>query len=145
MTCTQALLSLLLFSPCSDGGGPAMDLVIAEALASPVRPESDRQRDALRRPDQVLAFFGIVPGMKVLDLFSGGGYYTEILSGVVGDQGHVMAHNNKAYLAFAAKELDGRFADDRLHNVESVIAEANDLELPPASLDAALAILTWWW
>jgi len=143
MTCTQAILSLFLFAPCSDDGGPPMDLVIAEALASPARLESDRPRDALRRPDQVLSFFGITPGMNVLDLFSGGGYYTEILSGVVGAQGHVVAHNNAAYLSYAAKELEQRFADGRLQNVSRITAEANELELPAASFDAALAILTW--
>jgi len=143
MTCTQAVLSLLLFTPCGDGGGPSMDLVIAETLASPARPESDRLRDALRRPDQVLSFFGITRGMKVLDLFSGGGYYTEILSGVVGPEGQVVAHNNAAYLAYVADELEKRFADDRLSNVTRLNAEANDLELPEASFDAALAILTW--
>jgi predicted methyltransferase len=143
MTCTQALLSLFLFSPCNDGGGPSIDLAIAEALASPARLESDRARDALRRPDQVLAFFGIGPGMKVLDLFSGGGYYTEIVSRVVGPEGQVVAHNNAAYLAFAAEELASRYADQRLGNVERLTAEAADLKLPEASFDAALAILTW--
>lgn len=143
MTCAQAVLSLLLFTPCGDGGGPSMDLVIAEALASPARLESDRPRDALRRPDQVLSFFEIARGMKVLDLFSGGGYYTEILSGVVGSEGEVLAHNNNAYLAYAAEELGKRFADNRLTNVKRVTAEADDLVLPAASLDAALAVLTW--
>ena len=86
MTCTQAVLSLLLFTPCNDGGGPSMDIAIAEALANPSRLESDRLKDALRRPDQILAFFEISPGMNVLDMFSGGGYYTEILSSVVGSK-----------------------------------------------------------
>jgi predicted methyltransferase len=143
MTCTQAVLSLLLFTPCGDGGGPSMDLVIAEALASPARLESDRLRDALRRPDQVLSFFEIAPGMKVLDLFAGSGYYTEILSGVVGPEGQVFMHNNNAYLAYAAEVLDKRFADEHLSNVKRVTAEADDLELPVAYFDAALAILTW--
>jgi predicted methyltransferase len=143
MTCTQAVLSLLLLTPCGDGGGNSMDLVIAEALASPARPESDRLRDALRRPDQILSFFEIAPGMKVLDLFSGGGYYTEILSGIVGTEGQIVAHNNSAYLTYAAKELDPRFADQHLSNVTRLTAEAAQLELPEASFDAALAILTW--
>jgi len=143
MTCAQAALSLLLFTPCGDGGGPSMDLVIAEALASPARLESDRPRDALRRPDQVLSFFEIAPGMKVLDLFSGGGYYAEILSGAVGPDGEVVAHNNSAYLAYAAKELGPRFADGRLANVTRLTAEAAELELPDGYFDAALAILTW--
>jgi predicted methyltransferase len=143
MTCTQALLTLFLFSPCNDGGGPSLDLAIAEALASPDRLASDRARDALRRPDQVLAFFGIAPGMNVLDLFSGGGYYTEIVSGVVGPTGHVVAHNNAAYLDFAAEELGKRFSGQRLANVTRLASEASDLQLPEASFDAALAILTW--
>ena len=64
MTCTEAILSLLLFTPCGAGGGPSMDLVLAEALASPDRLEKDRLRDPLRRPDQVLSFFEIKPGRQ---------------------------------------------------------------------------------
>jgi len=143
MTCAQAVLSLMLLSPCSDDGGPPLDLVVAEALASPARPESDRLRDAWRRPDQVLEFFEIAPGMTVLDLFSGGGYYTEIVSSIVGPEGQVIAHNNAAYLPYVADELNQRYADDRLSNVSRIVVEANELELAPGSIDAALAILTW--
>lgn len=120
-----------------------MDLAIAEALASPDRIELDRRNDPLRRPDLVLGFFELKPGMTVLDLFSGGGYYTEIVSRIVGDDGKVVAHNNEAYLAYAKDSLDGRFAEDRLSNVERVTAEADELELPPNTFDAALAMLTW--
>src|SRR5688572_17347690 len=105
MTCTQALLSLLLITPCTDGGTPAMDVAIAEALADPQRIAADRSRDPLRKPDQVLAFFEIKPGMRVLDLFSGGGYYTEILSRVVGPTGSVVAQNNQAYLDYMKDEI----------------------------------------
>jgi predicted methyltransferase len=143
MTCMQAVLSLLLVSPCSDGGGSSSQAVIAEALAQPARLESDRVKDPLRKPDEVLAFFEIKPGMRVLDLFSGGGYYTEILSGVVGPDGSVVAHNNAAYLAYVAEELDQRYGDKHLKNVERVTAEASELDLPVRSFDAALAILTW--
>ena len=143
MSCAHALLSLFLFAPCTDSGGPSMDLVIAQALASPSRPESDRLRDPLRRPDQILTFFEIGPGMKVLDLFSGGGYYTEILSAVVGSEGQVVSHNNDAYLAFVGKELEQRFADGHLGNVTRVTAEADALSLPENAFDAALAMLTW--
>jgi predicted methyltransferase len=143
MTCTEAILSLLLFTPCDGSGGPSMDLAIAEALASPDRLEGDRLKDPLRRPDQVLSFFDIKPGMKVLDLFSGGGYYTEILSGVVGKNGSVTAHNNPAYVSYAAEELSTRFAKDNLGNVTQITADAAELDLPAASFDAALAILTW--
>ena len=134
-------LSLLAFGPAAVAG--EINLAIAESLAAAERPAADLRNDPLRRPDLVLAFFGIAPGMSVLDLFSGGGYYTEIVSRVTGPDGRVVAHNNQAYLKFAADSLAGRFEDDRLANVERVEAEANELELPPAGFDAVLAMLTW--
>jgi predicted methyltransferase len=143
MDCAQAVLTLLLIAPCEEIIGASMDLAIAESLASPDRIESDRQSDPLRRPDLVLKFFELKPGMAVLDLFSGGGYYTEIVSRVVGENGKVLAHNNDAYLAFAKDGLEGRYSGDRLANVERVTAEADELELPENSFDAALAMLTW--
>jgi predicted methyltransferase len=147
MDCSQAVVTLFLLVPCDQGGGhstaSSMDLAIAEALAAPGRIAADRAQDPLRRPDLVLAFFEIRPGMTVLDLFSGGGYYTEIVSRVVGNSGTVVAHNNDAYLAFAREGLAGRYDGDRLPNVERVIAEADALELGAARFDAALALLTW--
>ena len=120
-----------------------MDTAIAESLASPARLESDRKNDALRRPDLVLEFFEIEPGMTILDLFSGAGYYTEIVSRIVGENGKVLAHNNEAYLAYAKDDIAERYSGDRLANVEHVTAEANSLELPSNTFDAALAMLTW--
>jgi len=143
MDCVQAAMALFLLTPCEDSGGASIDMAIAESLASPDRIEQDRQSDSLRRPDLVLEFFEIKPGMTVLDLFSGGGYYTEIVSRVVGEDGKVLAHNNEAYLSFAKDNLEGRYADNRLKNVERITAEADQLELPANTYDAALAMLTW--
>lgn len=143
MDCAHAVLALFLLAPCEQGGGGSLDLAIAESLASPERTEQDRQADPLRRPDLVLNFFEIRPGMTVLDLFSGGGYYTEIVSRVVGEKGKVTAHNNDAYLDFAKDSLAGRYSDNRLPNVDRITAEANDLELTSNTFDAALAMLTW--
>ena len=143
MDCTQLMLALFMLAPCDNGGGSPMDLVIAESLASPDRIEQDRSNDPLRRPDLVLSFFEIKPGMTVLDLFSGGGYYTEIVSRVVGENGKVVAHNNEAYIAYAKDALSSRYTDNRLENVDRITAEANELSLPAGTFDAALAMLTW--
>ena len=62
---------------------------IAAAVANPARPQADRDRDAARKPGEVLAFVGVRPGMQVLELIPGGGYFTRILSGAVGRRGHV--------------------------------------------------------
>ncbi len=141
MTCTQALLSLFLLGPCDDVGGASE--AIASAVASEARPAADVARDEGRKPDEVLAFFGIEPGMTVLEVFAGGGYYTQILDGVVGSEGRVLTHNNQGYIGFIGPQFLDRFADGGLPSVEKVIAEANDIELEQGSLDAALLILTW--
>jgi predicted methyltransferase len=116
---------------------------IAAALDAPERLPGDRLLDAQRKPGEVLRFFDIKPGMTVLDLYSGGGYYTEILSFLVGPAGRVVAHNNAAYLEFAKKDLALRFAPGRLPNVERLMAENNELRLPRARFDAVLMTLTW--
>ncbi len=109
------------------------------ALAAPGRLATDLEQDAQRKPAEVLEFFGVQPGMSVLDLYSGGGYFTELLAAVVGPMGRVVAHNNKAYLEGAGEELARRFADpQRLANVERLAAENNALELAPGQFDFVL-------
>ena len=60
---------------------------IAEIVASPDRSAADRSNDLRRRPEQMLAFMGIRPGMVALDLSTGGGYTTELLARAVGPTG----------------------------------------------------------
>jgi predicted methyltransferase len=61
---------------------------LASALADPAR-SADTKDDARRKPGPMLAFSGVKPGDKVVDLIPGGGYFTRILSKTVGDKGHV--------------------------------------------------------
>src|SRR5438445_623983 len=53
-------------------------------VASPDRSEADRQTDQRRNPELLLAFTGVRPGMRVLDMGAGGGYSTELLARAVG-------------------------------------------------------------
>jgi predicted methyltransferase len=62
---------------------------VTAAVAESTRPDADRKRDEDRKPDQVLAFAGIKPGDKVLELQPGGGYYTRLLCLVAGEKGQV--------------------------------------------------------
>ena len=116
---------------------PVLQAVLA-AEANAARPAADRARDRSRQGAAVLTFFRIGPGMTVLDLWSGGGYYTELLSHVVGGSGRVVAHNNTPYLEFARDDLAVRFAPGRLPNVERLLAENNQLALPAGRFDAVL-------
>jgi len=112
------------------------------AIASDARPDSDRDRDAGRQPAAILEFMGVEPGMTVLDIFTGGGYYAEIIAGVVGPEGKVIAHSNQAYLAFVGDAFNERFGSGRLMNVEVLMAENNELSLEADSLDAVMLVLS---
>ncbi len=106
-------------------------------LADPARP--DRERDLGRKPVQVIEFLGIQPGMTVMDLFTAGGYYTEVLAAAVGRDGTVFAQNPGFMLKFndgaADKQLSARLANHRLPNVVRLDAELDDLGIEPGSLD----------
>ena len=125
---------------------PAIQLrdtaAIDAAVASADRPRGDVGRDAVSRPKDIMAFLGVKPGMRVIDMFSAGGYYTELLARAVGVKGQVIAYNNPPYAKFAAKDIEQRYAGDRLGNVRQVTAEVDELVLAPASLDAALFVMS---
>jgi predicted methyltransferase len=74
---------------CAAGAATMIPAHIAEAVANPNRPQADRDRDAARKPGEVLAFAGVKRGESVLELIPGGGYFTRVLSGAVGPSGHV--------------------------------------------------------
>jgi predicted methyltransferase len=66
---------------------------IQDAVNAADRPATDKNLDAGRQPEQMLAFFGIQSGLKVADLWAGGGYTTELLSRTVGPTGTVYSQN----------------------------------------------------
>lgn len=83
--------ALLLAAGTSVGQGaaPISPERIAEILTSPDRSAADRTNDLRRKPDQMLAFIGIRPGMVALDLSAAGGYTTELLARAAGPTGSV--------------------------------------------------------
>ncbi|MBM4385977.1 MAG: class I SAM-dependent methyltransferase [Deltaproteobacteria bacterium] len=83
---------------------------VAAVLAASERDAKDLERDARDRRVEALGLAGLAPGMRVLDVFSGGGYFAEIAARVVGESGKVYAHNNRAYLSFAGEALEARRA-----------------------------------
>ncbi|MBS0380697.1 MAG: class I SAM-dependent methyltransferase [Proteobacteria bacterium] len=64
---------------------------IRDAVADHARPETDTAQDADRKPAETLDFAGVRPKMQVGELLPGSGYYTRLLSAVVGPKGHVFA------------------------------------------------------
>lgn len=64
---------------------------VTAAVADAARPDADKARDADRKPAETVAFAGIKSGDHVAELFPGGGYFTRVLSKVVGEKGVVYA------------------------------------------------------
>jgi predicted methyltransferase len=116
---------------------------IRALLDAPDRTDDDRKLDAGRHPGEMLAFFGIAPGMKVAELMAGGGYTSEILARAVGPTGVVYGQNNKFILdRFAEKPWSARLARPVMKGVVRVDRELED-PLPPEAknLDAVFMVL----
>jgi predicted methyltransferase len=64
---------------------------VAAAVADTSRPSADTDRDAARKPAEMVAFAGVKPGQQIVELLAGGGYFTRVLSLSVGPKGHVYA------------------------------------------------------
>lgn len=114
--------------------------IYAAAVANPGRSASDRQRDVTDKPAAVLRFAGIKPDMHVADFLGYEGYYSELLSYIVGPSGHVLLLNNQAYDDFAHNSWRNRIDHGRLPNVEHRTVAFANLGLAPGSLDAVVMI-----
>jgi len=121
----------------------AADAAIDAAIANSERTTADRERDARDKPAEVLAFAGVKPGMTVADLFSAGGYTTELLAGVVGPNGKVYAVNNVPYAQYSKKDREARFTEGRLKNVEPRLVEASYINLPARSVDLVVIVMSY--
>ena len=62
---------------------------IKQIVASPDRSAADRTNDLRRKPEEMLLFIGIRPGITALDLSAAGGYTTELLARAIGPSGIV--------------------------------------------------------
>jgi predicted methyltransferase len=135
----------------ADAGAPsqpeaqaAVSQAIASAINSPDRPAADKELDATRHPAQLLVFFGITPGMKVADLWAGGGYTTELLARTVGPSGKVYSQNGTFSPAFKKGEeaWKARLKEPGMSNVvelQKPFDKPDDiLPVAPESLDAVI-------
>jgi predicted methyltransferase len=59
---------------------PAVSPALAAALKAPNRTPANLARDRYRNPGPTLAFFGVKPSDTVVEIWPGGGWYTEILA-----------------------------------------------------------------
>lgn len=118
---------------------PTAASIGADILAPDGRLPSDAADDAARKPREVLSFSGVQAGQTVFELEAGGGYYTELLSKVVGPNGRVVMQAPKEFESFYKKAVDARLKDNRLANVTLSWSPFDKLEAKDASVD----VVTW--
>lgn len=130
-------------------GSPAPKSEIAvqveKALASPLRSDAERARDAReRKPVQTLEFMGLQSDMRVLELLPGAGWYTKIL-------GEVLREKGKLYISFGASRLAPTLKEWGMDHVEYVddkstlgrapglpLFQTDSINLPVSDLDMVL-------
>ena len=122
-TATVAVPLFLFGGLCvAQAGDVVVTPEILAIIDSPDRSEDDRETDKRRHPAEMLAFFGVQSGMKVLDIGTGRGYTTELLVRAVGPRGKVIAQNDSTISErFLKGAKPARFGTDVMKNVKYVV------------------------
>lgn len=110
-----ALSGLLALSVSFSSVAHDHDDKLAKAVASDVRSSDNRSRDTFRNPEETLRFFGIEDDMTVVEIWPGGGWYTEILAPYLAD-------NGKLYAAHFPKDTDREYYQRSLAAFEDKVA-----------------------
>ena len=118
----------LLIAGAANGAEPAPDY--GALLAAPDRSDADRQADKRRDPAPFLAFSGVRPGMKVLDMGAGRGYSTELMARAVVPGGIVYAQNPADLGEKAKTAFDARLKTPAMKDVVAIVRPFDD-PVPP--------------
>jgi predicted methyltransferase len=102
----------------------------AALMAASDRSDADRQADKRRDPVPLLAFAGLRPGMKVLDMGAGAGYSTELDARAVGPSGTVYGQNPPDFSERGKGAFAARLAKPAMQNTVSVLRPFDD-PVPP--------------
>lgn len=100
----------------------------------------DPSRAAWQKPDEVVALLQLSPGMRVLDLGAGTGYFLSRLSSAVGPSGSVVATDIEPDMV---RYMNERAAREGLANVRAVAAPPDDVGVPAGSVDRILIVDVW--
>jgi ubiquinone/menaquinone biosynthesis C-methylase UbiE len=98
------------------------------------------ERAAWQKPDHVIALMSISPGMTVVDLGAGTGFFEPALDRAVGDSGKVLALDVEPNMV---EHLKARAAQENLGRVEARLVATDDPGLAPQSVDRILVVNTW--
>jgi predicted methyltransferase len=131
------LVALMSLSVCSMGRAntvPLTPLVVEAAISDPRRPDDQVKLDVTRKPALSVLFSEAKAGDRIADVMSGNGYFTRILSDVVGPSGHVYAYIPTEQIAHCSpREIAGTQAiarDSSYRNVTMLTGSLADFRVP---------------
>ena len=132
---TVFAVSLVLASPVSAKTPPSP---IAAAVADTGSRTPDNVKlDEGRKPAELLQFFGLRPGMQVLDMFGANKYWSEIMAPVVGPKGHVTVWQAAQFLTDKNRPPFEEFAAKH-PNVSLISSPFEAPDLPIGKFDFAI-------
>ena len=132
--CYCALVAVALLAGCAAAPKQMSIDELQAIIAAPDRSEADVATDKRRDPIKLLRFYGIAPGMRVLDISAGAGYNTELLARAVAPVGVVYAQNTRGMLDSMIKDrFSQRMKSPAMKNVVPVVREFED-PVPPEAL-----------
>ena len=135
------ILIHLIFSSVSLSATIDGNMVII-AMNKEGRLAEDAARDQRSKPETVIPLLNLQVGDRVVDVFAGGGYYTELLATVVGENGEAVLHNNDGFEAWGINGLSDRFASGRdPGNIVRHTRNGINLDLAAESMDGALILI----
>jgi predicted methyltransferase len=99
--------AVLIALPLSLQAAPTGDKALDAAIAAPDRDAAARARDGARHPGESLKFWGLKPGMTIVEVSPGGGYWSEILAPYARNT----SGRYTAVMGRAGQTLPAKFAD----------------------------------
>ena len=121
--------------------GSSDQRALAAAVANPARSEANRARDKYRNPQATLSFIGVKPRHTVVELFPGGGWYSEIIAPYVLNGGgtyYVAAPNERGLTGFKRLVEKDAALFGRARQVTFPVREPSQTGVPAGSADVVL-------
>ncbi|MFN7056528.1 class I SAM-dependent methyltransferase [Hyphomonas sp.] len=161
----SAAVSALILAACNSANAPApaareaaaaaasaepAGLSLQDVIASEHRTEAEKARDAWRNPAATLEFFGVTPDQKVVEIWPGGGWYTNILAHWIASGGGTLVAagwdpastddpERRALIEQRLAEFKETYADPRFGTMEYSAFSAQSGPLTePGTADAVL-------
>jgi len=124
---------------------PSNSDILENLLAGNHRSEEEKARDQFRHPKETLLFFGVEPNMRVIEIWPGGGWYTNVIAPYLakGEGVYYAAHfdpTRSERAAAAVSSFKEKYGDDpeTYGNVNVTTLGAESEIAPQGSADVVL-------